>query len=213
MIGLKNLLKRVKFQTFQLKIFLKRINLQKVSKIQQELKHKIFGWLLFLAITKQLDVKRISTYLLVPGPPCYCHPDGSLRNSPKSKVFQYVKGLLQSDSPPNVKTVIADEMFLIRSIRRCRTYRLFVQTVLKTVLLVSMSTNHHYLKIVKDRKGVMTNPNVSFSLDHNKICQVISTNYWNYPALRNSCLDFSWGNWSSRVCSNNRWKGFILHNK
>ena len=136
----------------------------------------IFGRLLFLAITKQLDVKRISAYPLVPEPPCYCHLDGSLRNSPKSKFFQDVKGLLLSDSPPNVKIVIADEMFLIRSIRRCRTYRLFVQTVLKTVLFVSMFTNHYYLKIVKDRKGVMTNPNVSFSLDHNKRCQVIWTN-------------------------------------
>ena len=147
-------------QTLQLKIFLKRINLQKASKIQQELKHMIFDWLLFLAITKQF-VKKISTYPLVPEPQCYCHPDGSLRNSPKSKFFQYVKGLLQPDSPPNVKTGIEDEMFLIRSIRRCRTYRLFVQTILKTVLFVSMFTNHDYLKIVKDRKGVMTNPNVS----------------------------------------------------
>ena len=30
--------------------------------------------------------------------------------------------------------MIADGIFLIRSIRRCRTYRLFVQTVLKTAL-------------------------------------------------------------------------------
>ena len=55
----------------------------------------------------------------MPEPPCFCHPDGSLSNSMKSKVFQYLKGLVQSDSPPNIETVIADGMFLIRSIRRC----------------------------------------------------------------------------------------------
>ena len=56
----------------------------------------------------------------MPEPPCFCHPDGSLCNSPKSRVFQYLKGLVQSDSPPNIETVIVDDMFLIRSIRRCR---------------------------------------------------------------------------------------------
>ena len=70
----------------------------------------------------------------MPEPPCFCHPDGSLRNSPKSNVFQYLKGLVQSDSPSNIETVAADGMFLRRLIRRCRTNKLFVQTVLKAVL-------------------------------------------------------------------------------
>ena len=70
----------------------------------------------------------------MPEPPCFCHPDGSLRNIAKSKVFQYLKGLVQSDSPTNIETVSADGMFLIRLIRRCRNYRLLVQTVLKAVL-------------------------------------------------------------------------------
>ena len=41
---------------------------------------------------------------------------------------------MQSDSPANVETVIADEMFLIRSIHCCCTYRLFDETVLKAIL-------------------------------------------------------------------------------
>ena len=41
---------------------------------------------------------------------------------------------MQSDRPPNVETVIAGGMFLKRSIRRFRIYRLFVQTVLEIVL-------------------------------------------------------------------------------
>ena len=53
-------------------------------------------------------------------------PGWFLLDNPKSKIFQYLKGLVQPDSPPSLETVIADGMFLIRSIRRCRTYRLFV---------------------------------------------------------------------------------------
>ena len=67
----------------------------------------------------------------MPEPPCFCHPDGSLRDSLKSKVFK-MKGLAQSDGPPNFETVIADRMLLIRSIRHSRTYR-FIQIILKTV--------------------------------------------------------------------------------
>ena len=122
--------------------------------------------------------------------------------SPKSKLFQYLKGLVQSDSLPNVDTKIADGMFLTRSTRRCCTYRLFVQTVLKTAWKQTVyrgdicfdiyeSPSLKDRKIVKDRKWMKTNPNVSFPLDHNKRCQLISKNYWNYPALRKNYLDFS----------------------
>ena len=128
-------IKKSKISNFATENFSKNNKFTQASKIQKAKGTRdIFGRLLFLAITKQIDVKRIFAYPLAPEPPCFCHPDGSLRDSPKSKVFQYLKGLVQSDSSPNVETVIADGIFLIRSIRRCRTHRLFVQTVLKTVI-------------------------------------------------------------------------------
>ena len=61
-----------------------------VSKIQQAKGTRdIFGRLLFLAITKQIDVKRIFASPLVPETLCFCHPDGdgSLRDSLKPKIF------------------------------------------------------------------------------------------------------------------------------
>ena len=66
----------------------------------------------------------------MPESPCFCHPSGSLCDSLKSKVFQYLKGLVLSDSPRNVETVIGDGMFLIRLIGCCCTHKVFVQTVL-----------------------------------------------------------------------------------
>ena len=82
-IGLKNLLKRVKFQTLHFNFSRKNKSTQ-ASKIQQAKRTRdIFGRLLFLAITKQIG--RIFTYPLVPETSCFCHPDGSLRDSLKSK--------------------------------------------------------------------------------------------------------------------------------
>ena len=166
--------------------FSKKNKSTQVSKIQQAKGTlDIFGRLLFLSITKKVDVKRIFAYPLVPKPTCFYHPDGRLRDSPKSKMFQYLKDLLQSDSPPNVEIVIPDGMFLIRLIHCCRTYRLFVLVVLKVVLKQTLHRANicfdvkksPSLKDIKYKKGVMTNPNVSFPLHHNKRCQVVSANY------------------------------------
>ena len=103
------------------------------SEIQQEKRTRdIFGRLQILAVTKQIDVKIIFAY---PEPPCFCHPDDCfLRDSPKSKVFRYWKNLVQSNNPPNIETMIADGMFLIRSTRHCLTYSCFVRKVLKVNL-------------------------------------------------------------------------------
>ena len=51
----------------------------------------IFGRLQFLEMAKQINVKMKFAYPLVPEPPCFCHPDGVLRDSPKSKIFHYWK--------------------------------------------------------------------------------------------------------------------------
>ena len=133
--GFEEPIKKSKFSNFAFENFSEKNKSTQAWNIQQAKGTRdIFGWLLLLTITKQVNVKKIFAWPLVPEPPCFCHPDGSLRDSPKSKIFQYFKGLVQSDSPPNVETMIADGMFFIKSIRRRHTYRLFfVQTVL-TVL-------------------------------------------------------------------------------
>ena len=74
-------------------------------------------------------------------PPCFCHPSGSLCDSLKSKVPQYLKGLVQSDSPRNVETVIGDGMFLIRLMGCCCTRKVFIQTVLKSVFKQTVLKN------------------------------------------------------------------------
>ena len=130
--------------------FSKKNKSTQASKIQHATGTRdIFGRLLFLVITKQIDIKRIFAYPLVPEPPCLCHTNGLLRDSPKSKVFQYLKGLVQLDSLPNVETVIADGMFLIRSVRCSRTYRLFVQTVFNDCLKTNSLSRIYLLQSLR----------------------------------------------------------------
>ena len=120
----------------------------------------------------------------MPESPCFCHPDGSLHDSPKSKVFQYLKGLVQSDSPPDVETVIADVMFLIRPIRRCRTSTLFYPNSFEDCLVLKEAVHRTDICLdiygspsLKDskRQEKDDDQSASFPLDHNKRCQV--TNY------------------------------------
>ena len=56
-IGLKKLLKSVKFLTLKLKIFLKRINPPKLEEFNRQKEHiNTFGRLLYLAIRKQINI-------------------------------------------------------------------------------------------------------------------------------------------------------------
>ena len=71
-------IKKSKIWNFATENFSKKNETTQASKIQQAKGTRdIFCRLLFLAITKQIDVKRIFAYFLVPAPPCFCHADGS----------------------------------------------------------------------------------------------------------------------------------------
>ena len=81
---LEETIKKSKISNFPTENFSKNNKSTQVSKIQQAKgARNIVGRLLFLAITKQIDVKRMFAYPSVPEPPCFCHPDGSLCDSPK----------------------------------------------------------------------------------------------------------------------------------
>ena len=142
--------KKSKISSFVAKNFSKKNKSTRASKNQQAKGTlDIFGRLLFLPITKQIDVKRIFAYPLVPEPLHFCYPDGSLRDSPKQNVCQYLKGLVQSDSLPNVETVIGGGMFLIRSILRCRTFKIFVQTIFEDFLKTNSSSRRYLFQCLQ----------------------------------------------------------------
>ena len=95
----------------------------------------MFGRLLFLSIQRQIDIRSVFQYPLLPEPVCFAHPDGSIRNSPKSKVFHFLKTKVTSTPPTPVKTVIVNGMFLLRaSIGKCATYQALARRILQDAL-------------------------------------------------------------------------------
>ena len=69
---LEETIKRSKISNFPTENFSKKNKSTQVSKIQQAKGARdIFGRLLFLAMTKQIDVKRMFAYPLVPEPPVF----------------------------------------------------------------------------------------------------------------------------------------------
>ena len=51
----------------------------------------MFGRLLFLSVKREIDRNKVFQFPLLPEPPCIAHPDGSLRDSPKSKVYHMLR--------------------------------------------------------------------------------------------------------------------------
>ena len=92
----------------------------------------MFGRLLFLSIQRQIDIRSVFQYPLLPEPVCFAHPDGFICNSPKSKVFHYLKIKVTSTPPTTVKTDIVDSMFLLRAcIGKCATYQVLARHILQ----------------------------------------------------------------------------------
>ena len=75
----------------------------------------LFGRLLYLALRSLVDLNIVFQYPLLPEPPCFTHPDGSLRESKKSTVFHFLKHKVKTESPSDVHTFIADGTFIVRS--------------------------------------------------------------------------------------------------
>ena len=87
----------------------------------------LFGRLLYLALRSLLDLNIVFQYPLLPEPPCFTHPDGSLRESKKSTVFHFLK---------NKVTFIADGLFIVRSSNNLKnaTFSSFARSILTKLL-------------------------------------------------------------------------------
>ena len=95
--------------------------------------------LMYLAITKEIDLNIVFQYLILPEPPCFVHPDSSLRESKKAAVFHLMKEKIESTAPSTVDMVIADGMFIIQSCVKDRisTFSEFARTILIRILKLS----------------------------------------------------------------------------
>ena len=83
-----------------------------------------------------VNLNIVCQYPLLPEPPCFTHPDGSLRESKKSTVFHFLKHKVRTKSPSDIHTFIADGMFIMRSSNNLNytTFSLFARSILTKLL-------------------------------------------------------------------------------
>ena len=95
----------------------------------------LFGRLLYLALRSLIDLN-VSQYPLLPEPPCFTHPDGSLRENKKSTVFHFLKDKVKTESPSDVHPFIADGIFIVRSSNNLKnaTFSSFARSILTKLL-------------------------------------------------------------------------------
>ena len=95
----------------------------------------VFGRLLFLSVKHRLDIKSVFAYPLLTEPVCFAHPDGSVRDSPKSKMYHFLKSGVKSTAPEVVDNIIIDGMFLVRTLLvKSTTYQSLARNILVSAL-------------------------------------------------------------------------------
>ena len=75
----------------------------------------MFGRLIYLTLRKEMDLNTAFHYPILPEPPCFAYPDGSLEESKKASVLHLRKGNINSSIPCGVNVVIADGTFIIQT--------------------------------------------------------------------------------------------------
>ena len=85
---------------------------------------------------KEIDINIVFHYSILPEPPCFAHPDKSLRESKKASVLHLMKGSINSSIPGDVNVVIADGMFIIQTSVKDQTptFAAFARSVLLRIL-------------------------------------------------------------------------------
>ena len=151
-------IRKVKVNNFTTANFIKSNKSKQAQKLAEAKGTRdIFGRLLFLSFQQKIDVSTVIQYPLVPEPPCFTHPNGALRDNPKSNVYKVLKGMVNTEAPQNSNAVIADGIFLIQSNPRCLNYSIFVQKIVSSVLKLTQHRADLYFAVyespsIKDTK-------------------------------------------------------------
>ena len=124
----------------------------------------LFGRLLYLAATKEVDLSIVFRYPLTPVPFSLAHIDGSMIKTDKSQLMHHLEKKIESTCPPRdeVSTCVVDGMFLLHILQHVpATYGGMAKTILeylcaqaKRIDFVCDTYKHPSVKDVeRDRRG------------------------------------------------------------
>ena len=121
----------------------------------------LFGRLLYLATTSELDLASIFTYPLTPIPLSLAHVDGSINKTDKSKLMHLLEDKIHTSAPGHVDVYLVDAMCIIQAITKNipRTYGGIALLILRricsladTILFVCDSYDSHSVKDIEHAK-------------------------------------------------------------
>ena len=129
-------IKKTKILNFAAENFEKKNKSRVASTIAQTKGTRdMFGRLVYLSVKNKLNLRAVFEYPLLSEPACFAHPDGTIRDSPKSNVATFLKTKIQTTQTPEIDAVIVDGMFMLRLlIEKFSTYQTLARNILKEVL-------------------------------------------------------------------------------
>ena len=182
-------LKRAAIHNFASEILLKQNKSNQINElVNVRGTQDMFRQLLSLAPRKEIDLNTVFHCPILPEPPCFGHPDGSLRESKKEPVLHLIIGSINSSSiPGDTNAVIADAIFIIQTSVKDKTptFAAFASSVLLRVLKLSkhrvdLCFDVYELSAIKDIKresrGMRILKNI-FHLDPVNTSQVTLMNF------------------------------------
>ncbi len=111
----------------------------------------LFGRLLYLAVTAQVDLLTVFSYPLTPVPFSLGNIDGSMSSTAKAALLKKLESKIDSSPPETVDVMVIDAMFIIRSLTNLPpTFKGIAQNILSIVCRTSAKEVH----LVTDRYDI-----------------------------------------------------------
>ena len=110
---------------------------------------------MYLAVTNGINLVKPFEYTILPEPPCFTHPDGTVRSTDKAAIPHYMVKDQNFQTPNNVETAALDVMSLIKSSLSRLSGTL--STIAKLILQKALSLTKHRADLYF---GVYTSPSI-----------------------------------------------------
>lgn len=104
----------------------------------------LFGRLLFISTTENIDLAKVFTYPLVPVPPAIAHLDGTMNKTNKSNLMHRLEKMGEGPAPTSVDVTLVDAKFMLNTLQNVpRTMGEISKQILQ--ILCNMSAEVHFI--------------------------------------------------------------------
>ena len=138
--------KVLNFMTDAAKLKMKSKNRKEVLEIKGT--RDLFGRLLYLAVTSNVDLQVVFNFPLTPVPLSLGNIDGLMNKTPKSSLKKKLEEKIESEEPPEISELVIDLMFLIRGLTNLP---ITFKGIAERILSLACRTTANRIHLVADR--------------------------------------------------------------